>query len=46
MKVPRTNAESFLKASAHFSRPTKRGCVLGENCSIFKVFCKLLENSY
>ena len=38
MKVPRTNAESFLKASAHFSRPTKRGCVLGENCSMLKIF--------
>ena len=38
MKGPRTNAESFLKGSAQFSGPTKRGYVLGENCKILKIF--------
>jgi hypothetical protein len=38
MKVPRTNAESFLKVSAWFSGPMKRGNVLGENCNTLKIF--------
>jgi len=38
MKEPRTNAESFLKASAQFSGPTKTGYVLGENCSMLNIF--------
>jgi hypothetical protein len=38
MKGPRTNAESFLKASARFSEPTKRGCVLGKNCNMLRNF--------
>lgn len=38
MKGPRTNAESFLKASAQFSGPMKRGYVLGENCNMLKIF--------
>jgi hypothetical protein len=38
MKGPRTNAKLFLKASAQFSGPTKRGYVLGENCDTLKIF--------
>jgi hypothetical protein len=38
MKGPRTNTKSFLKASAQFSGPTKRGYVLGENCNMLKIF--------
>lgn len=38
MKMPGTNAGSFLKASAQFSGPMKRGYVLGENCNTLKIF--------
>jgi hypothetical protein len=38
MKGPRTNAESFLKASARCSGLTKRGYVLVENCNMLKIF--------
>ena len=38
MKGPRRNAESFLKASAQFSGPTKRGYVLGDICNMLKIF--------